>query len=581
MRQKKIVALFCILIALFIVLIARLFYLQIHLCDHLLVKSQHNFFHITELPSLRGNILDSTGHILATNQPIHHMLWQGTGNYTLTHAQEETLSLVETITGTPIITNSTLMKGLRAAERHKKQIILAANVALDNVSKIAEQLASCNNIQIVTDFKRYYPYGTVACHLLGYLGTIGIDYHGKMGLEKIMEDNLRGNKGSMLTIIDSLGRKVEHTPLQAALTGDAIYTTIDMELQQLCERIFPSDRTGACIIFDPADGAIKSIVSRPHFDPSLFLDGISHDTWQSFTEKKPFLNRALQATYPPGSVFKLITISAALEHNIMPLDTTHTCRGYYRFKGRKYWCSKHDGHGELTTAQAIAHSCNILFFTIGKQCDIDLLASYADIFGLGKKTGCELPESAGLVPNRAWKRMYKNEQWWPGETLSIAIGQSFLLVTPLQVAAMIGAICTGYRTQPRFLLHSPVIKTDLLIQESTRQFLQKSMKRVVKDGTGKRIKHIKEMKVFAKTSTAQMSALIKRGLGSAYLEHGWFAGYFSYKDHPPLVITIVVEHAGTGQVATTIAKNFLLAYKKRMDRVDTHKTQETAHAVTP
>jgi penicillin-binding protein 2 len=184
---------------------------------------------------------------------------------------------------------------------------------------------------------------------------------------------------------------------------------------------------------------------------------------------------------------------------------------------------------------------------------------------LGEKTNIIFPEKSGLVPSREWKMNSKGERWWPGETLSVTIGQSFSLATPIQVARMIGGIFTGNLVSPRLLVNEPFVITPLDIQPATISFLKKSMKMVVRHGTGRGVREIKDIKIYAKTSTAQTSDFSKRKLDQKYLEHGWFVGYFQYKNYTPLVMVLLVEHAGTAQVATKVAKNFLVEYKKYMD----------------
>jgi penicillin-binding protein 2 len=262
----------------------------------------------------------------------------------------------------------------------------------------------------------------------------------------------------------------------------------------------------------------------------------------------------------------LVTASAALETNLIDVDTSWYCCGYVEFAHRKYWCANRNGHGHLSTTKAIQKSCNTAFFDIGKKISIDVLANYAHRFGLGEKTNILFPEKEGLVPNYAWKKSAKGENWWPGETLSAAIGQSYLLATPIQVARMISAIFTRYLANPRLLMTEPIVKKPLDIKPETIEILQSSMGRVTdQGGTAQSVKRIKDMKIYAKTSTAQTANLDKRELGGAYLEHGWFAGYFQYKDHKPLTIVIVVENIGSSRVTTAIAKSFFIAYKKMID----------------
>jgi len=547
------------------VIALRLVYLQINSMEWFAHRSKKNFLQMSKVQSPRGNILDRTGNLLATNRPLTSLHWCGTGKYRLAEDQFETLETIGTIINQTLTHDEELIKKISRAERHRKQILLTTDLSVEQLSQIAEQLPTCPNISISTHFKRYYPYQSFASHLLGYLGAMGLDQYGKMGLEKLFEDTLKGDHGTVVNIIDSLGRNVTQTTLKEAFSGSNVQTTIDLDIQHLCEEVFPSERSGACIVMDPVNGDLLAVLSRPDFDPAIFLQKISSYAWDELQKDQPFLNRAFNAAYPPGSIFKLITISAALEHDMITPETEFDCKGYYLFGKRKYWCNRRYGHGTLNVKQALAQSCNPLLYDIGAHISVNTLAEYAYKFGLGRRTNVMLPEQVGLVPTTQWKLDTKGERWWPGETLSVAIGQSFLLTTPLQIARMISAIYTGYLVSPRILCTEKIAHEQLAIKEETRKFLKKSMRRVITSGTGKRLHHVKDMKIYAKTSTAQTSAMSKRNLSTEYLEHGWFAGNIVYKDHPPLTMVIVVERAGTAQVATGIAKNFLLKYKKLMD----------------
>lgn len=563
--NKKITYLLGGTAAAFGIIFLRLIYLQIHCEEYFISRSQKNFIRYTSVTSARGNILDAQGNLLATNRPIATIYWQGTGKNSLSFEQLQLLSKVEEITQTQL-TAGALFEAITVGEKRHKKIQLIADIDFAVLSKLAEAFPNDENLIIDTHFKRFYPHGSSCSHVIGYLGNITAPLaSGKFGLEKICDADLCGTNGSVQNVVNSVGRCVSQTELQKALIGNDIQTTINIELQRICEKVFPETRTGSFIVFNPYDGAIVSLLSRPNFDPNMFLDPISHEMWQGLQEKNPFINRALDASYPSGSVFKLVTASAALETGILEHDAVWNCKGYTLFGKRKYWCARRSGHGEISVKEAVAESCNTLFFEIGKKIDIDVLADYAYKFGLGKKTNVVFPEKVGLIPSREWKFDTKGERWWPGETLSVTIGQSFLLVTPIQIACMVASIFTGYLVAPRLLVQEPVVTQPLEINPETISFLQKSMKSVVKYGTGKSVRKIKDMKIYAKTSTAQTSDFSKRKLDEKYLEHGWFVGHFQYKEYDPLVVVIMVERVGAAQVATTIAKNFLLEYKKYID----------------
>ncbi len=558
------------------VILCRLFYMQINLVDHFVHRSEKNFLRVeTETPP-RGNIIDATGSLLATNRPVTNLLWQGSGNRSLKPPQLKTLETIEIIGHKPLVSDQQFMYNLRMVELRYQTMPLIQDLSFEQLSQIEEQLTNNHNLIIAHDFQRYYPYGATASHILGYLGgEVSPEATGQMGLEKALNDILRGKEGTILRTINSVGRPIAKQTIQECMAGDTIQTTIDINLQRIVELVFPEMFTGTLILMDPFTGDIKALVSRPDFDPNIFLKPIEQETWKKLQEKKPFLNRACNATYPPGSIFKLISASAGIEHHYIDPEATFYCPGYSTFADRQYRCHNKQGHGSLSVLQAVAQSCNILFYEMGKKIDIDLLAQYAQYFGLGQKTGIIFPEKVGIVPSRAWKKKTYRQKWYQGETLSTSIGQSFLLVTPMQITRMISGICAGYLTKPRLLLSEEIEKQPLPIKDSTRSFLKKSMKHVVTVGTGRRASTV-NIEMYAKTSTAQMSALEKRDLGDEYLEHGWFASFFSYKNKPPLTLVILVEHAGSSQVALGVAKNFLIEYKLYMDELEHPETAAPA-----
>jgi penicillin-binding protein 2 len=540
-------------------IVGRLIYLQIYLNKDFFDRSQHNFLRTEKVSSRRGNILDCNGNLLATNRPITNIYWQGTGNRYLTKDQQEALTTATMLLAREI--DPQLLNAVKYAERTAKETLLASDVSFEQLSQITETFAGNENINIQTQLKRCYPYGQLASHIIGYISTMNTDFAGKMGIEKMFEPDLRGQQGSLLKMINSVGTHLYSQEVCKALAGQDIATTLDLSLQQIAEQAIPDEYAGTLIIMDPHDGALRAIVSRPSFDPSIFLDPIPLDKWQLLQQRQPFLNRAL-CCYPPASPFKLVTLSAALEHNIITPDSVTYCRGFTRFRGRKYHCAQRLGHGALGIQEAVAQSCNILFFEIAKRLSIDILADYAHRFGLGEKTNIIFPEPAGLIPTTEWKKRTKGERWWPGENLSAVIGQSYLLVTPLQTARMIGSIFTGYLVTPRIIQAEAVVYQPLAIKAETRRFLKKTMKAVVTQGTAQRLNKLTDLKIYAKTGTAQTSSLEKQESGDPqFLEHAWLACCFKHKNEKPLIMVLLVENVGSSKEATKIAKKFLIAYR--------------------
>lgn len=564
--HKRLVGIGALYFVAIIFIVGRLAYLQIYCAAMLEQQGTKNFLRFEKTRPLRGSITDCHGDPLVTNRPVAHVVWQPTGNTRLTKQQYQVLHELESILGLSLTGDVTLIKTIERAERRGTSVTLARDISFDQMSKIAERCCMHPNITIKWHDERFYPYGSVACHAIGYLGgSFDVSLSGKMGLEKKLDEILKGNDGQLCKTVNAMGVAIDNTHVELPRAGPDVKTTLNSDIQRMCENIFPLERTGTIIVMQPDDGSITALVSRPSFEPALFLKHIDQQVWQDLEKNHAFLNRALGACYPPGSIFKLVTVSAALEQGIITPDYELVCKGFTLCGSRPSWCHNRLGHGKISCVQAVAQSCNVLFYEIGKQIDVDTLARYADMFGLGKKTGIILPEREGIVPSRTWKQQTYGEKWWQGETLSVTIGQSFLLVTPMQVARMIGSIFTGYLAKPRILIDEPVEKEPLFIAESTRDLLKKSMKKVVKRGTGKRIRSIKDIEIYAKTSTAQTSAWYKRKMGPEFLEHGWFVAYLQYKDMKPLVLVILIEHVGSSSLATNVARDFLVQYKKLVD----------------
>lgn len=537
-------------------IIIRLFYLQIYLGAGYATQSKKNYLRYEHIPAPRGQILDCRGRPLVTNIPVRNLYWQSSGKKQLTEQQKQTI--VQLTHLCPINYNEALIQQISMAERRNSTLLLYPNLNFNQLSAIEELFADDQNISIRTDFKRDYLYKKTASHLMGYLSNIDINTIGKMGLEKAVDKKLQGIDGALIKTINSYGKEICSEKIKESVPGFDIHTTIDIALQQIAEAAFSDEYIGTCIIMNPETGAIKALLSRPNFDPNIFLEPIYYQQWQTLQEHQPFLNRAINCSYPPGSLFKLVTISAALETGLINSYDLHTCNGYIHYGNRDYWCNKHQGHGTISIKQGLALSCNTLFYELGKKLSINVLADYAKRFGLGQKTGFLLNEATGLIPTTEWKRETKGQPWWPGETLSASIGQSYLLTTPLQIARMFSAIFTNYLTKPRILEDEPIERVPLAIKQETLEFLKESMRSVVTEGTGRRVNKINNIEVYAKTSTAQTSTIDKRNFGRQYFEHGWVVVHFTIKGQQPLTLVVLVEHAGTSRVPVMIAKQLLL-----------------------
>lgn len=548
---------FCVML---IAVWSRLFYLQVIKQKQLETRSVNNFIRMNKIDVPRGDIVDTNGNILATSRLIMSLYWQGTGKSTLTENQKQ---LLETLSNyAPLTIDRALLTTIAHVERHEKVYRLAKDLSFEQISCIAEQCAHEPNVLIKSHFRRYYPFDNFASHFIGYLVYQDVETHAKMGIEKLYQDELKGDPGIKQYMVNAIGKPLTTEEYKTGSAGKTVRTTLDMRLQNIAEEVFPENMAGCIIIMDPKTGALRVLLSRPSFNPSLFLKPLSQQDWQAMQEKKPFLNRACNACYPPASLFKLITMSAALETNIITPDACRVCHGYYPYRGRKYHCNCREGHGFVTFEQSLAKSCNIIFFDIGKRISIDTLADYANRYGLGKPTGIAFAEQLGLVPSSQWKRKHKGERWWQGETLSAAIGQTYLLATPMQIARMVGSISQGFLVKPRLLEDEPINKEPLKIKPETLTFLRRAMHLAAQEGTAQLFSSLPNFTIYAKTGTAQVSGFKEGQKKCKIPSHAWFAGNITYKNTPPFTLIIFVEHAGGSQVPIRVAYQLLRAYAR-------------------
>lgn len=553
-----------ILIASFLaisIIICQLFNLQINKMLKFFNLSKSNFLRYEKIIPPRGNIIDCNNELLATNRPITNIYWQGSGSKKL---NEEKLSIISKIKEL-LEFDELFLKKMIATEKNGSRILLINDANIDQIGKIVELFSTIDNIVISKSFKRFYPHTTMASHVLGYLSFVGLDSIGRMGLEMLFEESLKGRPGQILKTINSTGKKLNEQEISNSLIGYTIKTTLDINLQKIAENVFPDNEAGSLIIIDPEDGSIKTLLSRPNFDPNMFLNTINNDEWKKIQQNQSLLNRALNACYPPASIFKLVTIATALDKKVITTESNWYCMGKINFAKRDYHCNNLQGHGTINVEQALKYSCNIPLFEIAKKIKIDLLTEYANYLGLGLKTEIIFPEKSGLMPTAKWKKTILKQSWWPGETLSATIGQSYLLVTPIQIACMISGICQGYLVKPKILKTEDTVKKSINIDPEILQFLKQSMKSVIKGGTGKKLSKLKNIEIYAKSGTAQTSDLSKRDLGKKFTEHGWFVANFNYKNEKPLTMVILIENVGSSRFSIDVALNFLKKYCELFD----------------
>jgi penicillin-binding protein 2 len=436
--------------------------------------------------------------------------------------------------------------------------------------------------------RRYLPGGFMA-HASGYVGEVSEqqieasngkyrpgDVAGKSGLERQYNDLLVGTDGMRRVIVNSVGKEMGHLEQQEATPGKQIQLTIDYDLQKVAEDDLAGKR-GAVVALDPRTGEVLAFASQPSPDPNDFAIRVSKEEWQRLNEDSahPLMNRVTQAQLAPGSVFKIIMATAMLESKTPPENFTAFCPGYANFYGRMFKCHIYGkgGHGVVNLHSAIIHSCDIFFYNIGMRMGIDTISKYAKKFGLGAKTGIDLPsEESGLVPSEEWVQRVFHHKWYPGSTISVAIGQGAVTTTPLQLAYAIGGIASGGKFKQPHLLkdatHVGEMHVDL--REDTVEQVTQGMYGVVNEGGTAGMLKMEGIEFCGKTGSAQVMSNTERGkLGKAASsgkDNAWFVGYAPRRD-PEIIVSVLVEGGEHGNLAAApIARDIVKAYYDKRNK---------------
>ena len=433
----------------------------------------------------------------------------------------------------------------------------------------------------------------MASHVLGYVGEVSAEQlekpefaelHqgsivGQYGVEKFFDQIVRGMAGQKSVEVDALGHEKRTVVVDQPHAGDDLYLTIDARLQKVAEDLLGQE-SGAIVALDPTKGDILAMASRPAFDPNVLSRELTAKQWVEIVqdEGRPLNNRASQGQYPPGSTFKVMMAAAALESKTMTPSSTVFCTGGYQFGRRVYHDWKASGHGSVDLRKALIHSCDVYFYTVGQRMGIDTMAFYAHQFGLGEETGVELPsERIGTVPSTEWKQKVKHEAWLPGETISAAIGQGYVTVTPLQMASLIGTVANdGLAFRPRLVQaimdrttgqrqELPAVpKAKLAVKPETLKLIREALAGVVTEGTGGRAKS-SIVTIAGKTGTAQTSALRtgpEKDIPKKFRDHAWFVA-FAPVENPTIAVAVLAEHMGHGgSAAAPLAKEVIETYTK-------------------
>ena len=581
--------------AVWLILVARLFYLQVLEGDQYRDSAERNSVRAHRVMAPRGMILDRSGRILVDSRPSFDVL-------VVPHETSDiplTLSRVAGLIGEEpekLIEALGRRTGMERFVAHR----VAHDLSWQDIARVESRLWALDGVLTQASPVRSYRFGSSAAHVLGWLGEIDReqlrrrefqgyrqgDVIGREGAERLMDRELRGRPGGRNVLVDAHGRELERLDSIDAQPGNNVVLTIDHRLQQVAETaLAASERSGAVVALDPRSGEVLVLASLPAFDPNDFAVGINQATWKSLTENSdtPLHNRALQGQYPPGSTYKVVAALAGLEAGVIKPDDTVTCTGSYRLGRRRYRCWRREGHGTVDLHRAIVESCDVYFYKLGQLLRVDRLGYYARVLGLGSVTGVDLRgEEAGLVPTMAWKERRYGERWVEGETISVAIGQGFNLVTPIQLAALYATIANGGTRYQPFVVkrledsqgnvleeREPVRHAEVAISKESLEFVRDALRDVVQDpkGTGYVMRHLPGDVVAAgKTGTAQVVALAKDPppdddeIALEHRDHAWFVTYAPAED-PRIVVAVLVEHGGHGgSVAAPIARQVVVEF---------------------
>ena len=553
----------------FCLLLGRTWQLQVMQGDYFLRLSEQNRLRSLRTKSLRGKILDRHGHVLADNRAAYTLLAIPAD----LPPNDQLLPLLRTLN---IEIDPDMLRPRRRTAALKPAPI-QRDLPRDRVAYFAEHRMDFPGMLVEAEPLRTYPYGTLAAHLLGYLGEISelqlqhskeLGYYpgdlvGQAGLEQVYEAVLRGQSGVRQVEVDALGRETQLITARPPTPGMDLVLTLDLQLQQLAERLLEG-HSGSIVALDPRNGQILALASQPAFDPNAFVPRPSPATWRALSTDPhfPLHNRAAQGQYPPGSVFKIVTALAALADGVITPQTTVCCPGYYDYGGRSFHDWRASGHGCMQLRQALTQSCDVYFYHVGQLLGIDRLAHHANALGFGQPTGFAVGlEKSGLIPSSQWKRQVRGQPWYAGETISVAIGQGYTTVTPLQVANMLATLANGGTLyKPSIVLRQatlhdpapietpPMVLHQLHVPPQYIAAVQQGLWSVVNDprGTGK-LAHHDQIAIAGKTGTAQAVPLAEHGrqeqLPEQYRDHAWFVAYAPF-EAPRIAIVVMIEHAG-------------------------------------
>lgn len=544
--------------------------------------AEENLWKRSRVRASRGLILDRNGEILATNRPSYEVALIRE----LVVDEDGTLGWLSQVLQEPQEVLRQRLDRQRDTARFRP-VVVASGVSKEHVVRIEARRLEHPGVAVQIHAQRFYPRGATAAHVLGYVGEISPqqldsrgerfslgDIVGQLGVESIYNNDLAGQAGSRLVVVNSVGREIRLESEEAPRPGETVILALDVKLQERVEELL-GERRGAAVVIDATSGGVLALASSPAFNPNAFADRFSVEQWESLLEDpaKPLHNRSVRAGQPPGSVFKLVLATAGLEEGIISSDTTFFCPGGKTFYGRFFSCEGQ--HGNLNVVQALAHSCNSFFYELGVKLGRERIVRWAQRFGLGAASGIDLTEEqGGIVPSDDWLAA-NGRRYYPGETVSLSIGQGPLAVSPLQLANLAATAATGFIRQPRLLMRiegassggTRSYSTDQQpapFSHATRQIVARGMAGSVAYGSSWRAR-LPTVVVGGKTGTAQVASAARvaeedEDRPEHLRNHAWFVAAAPIDD-PTVAVAVYLEHGGSGgRAAAPIGGAILASY---------------------
>ncbi len=596
----------------FSILLLQLVNLQILQGDNLRMASEENRIKRVKIAAPRGMIFDRNRQLLLDNRPAFDL--EIIPQYLKESGKaQETLALVSRIIKMPLEEIQAILAKSRGQPPYMP-IKVKTDLSRDEMAELKSWQIATPGVSVEMEIKRTNVYGDLAAHMLGYIGEVSQtelprlsalpgrryklgDSIGKFGLEQKLEETIRGEDGEEWVEVDALGRRklsryrgrfIAENQGKPAVPGKNLLLTIDQDLQQAALEAF-GDKVGAVVAIDPGSGEILAMLSRPSFDPTEFSRGIPAALWSRLleNENKPLRDKTIMDHYSPGSVFKTITAIAGLQEGVIDEHTKFRCSGSLRLGNRSYHCWKKEGHGDVDVVNALTKSCDVFFYRVAQKLkSVDDIATWAFHLGLGKKTDINLPrETSGLIPTETWKRNRFGQEWTAGETLSVAIGQSYVLTTALQLANTYASIANGGTFYRPFLIKSieevegrvvqqnqPDVLDQTRLSQKTYDLVKRGLWGVVNTPNGTAFaQRIPGIDFVGKTGTVQVMSLAANkiyqkceNMKFKQRHHGMFAG-FAPMDNPRIAVAVIAEHSchgssGAAPIARAIIKKFLEKY---------------------